>query len=102
MLRHIVLVRFASETSDVEQLAIMQELAALRSTIPEIVAFAHGRNVSEEGRSAGFSHVFSMDFMEEAARDAYLRHPAHMAVAGRLVEAADGPGGILVADFHIA
>ena len=101
MIRHIVLVRFSPGLPTAEQAAVMAGLEALRVSVPGMLAFTGGQNISQEGRSAGFTHAFTMDFEDEAARDAYLVHPAHVAAATKLVGAADGDGGILVVDLRL-
>ena len=79
MIRHIVLVRFAPATPDAERAAIFADLGALRGVVPGLRAFSGGPNASREGLTQGFTHAFTVDFDDEAARDAYLVHPAHQA-----------------------
>ncbi len=102
MIRHIVLVRFAPETDGAERASVLANLAALQAAVPGMLSFAAGSNVSPEGRSAGFTHAFTMDFADEASRDAYLSAPAHVAVASQLLHAAGGDDGIIVADIELA
>lgn len=100
MIRHIVLVRFASKTSDDEKAAIFAELDALRAVVPGMRHFAGGSNTSPEGLGNGFSQAFTVDFDDAVARDAYLVHPAHRAAGERLVRAADGGiAGLVVVDI---
>ncbi|XYD12589.1 Dabb family protein (plasmid) [Methylobacterium sp. NMS12] len=66
-----------------------------------ILAYAGGKNVSPERRSAKFFHAFVMDFAGPTERDAYLSHPDYVAAATQLVRAADGEDGILVVDCAI-
>ncbi len=40
-----------------------------------------GVNSSPEGLNKGASHCFTLTFASDAARDAYLPHPAHTAFA---------------------
>ena len=101
MIRHIVLVRFPPAVDPAARSDVMAGLEALRETVPGLRAYAGGENISPEGLSAGFTHAFTMDFADEAARDAYLIHPAHVAAATKLVAAADREGGILVVDLRL-
>ena len=58
--------------------------------------------MSPEGLGRGFTHAFTCDFEDAAARDAYLAHPAHKAAGQRLVAATrEGVAGLLVLDFEI-
>jgi len=67
-----------------------------------MLSFKSGANVSPEGLARGFTHAFTVDFADVAARDAYLVHPAHQAAGARLVAAAQGGiDGLLVIDLDI-
>ncbi len=102
MIRHVVLVRFREGVGPGEIAAIFGDLARLRRHLPGMKGFSHGHNVSPEGLSRGFSHAFTVDFDDVAARDAYLALPEHEAAGARLVKAAEGGlGGLTVLDFEL-
>lgn len=102
MIRHIVLVRFAATTTSSERAAIFADLAALQAVVPGARDFAAGENVSPEGRARGYTHAFTFDFDDAAARDAYLAHPTHRVAGARLVAALDGGrDGTLILDFEV-
>jgi len=83
-LRHIVLLRFAPDTSAMERAGIETAFEALAAQIGGITAFEWGTDISPEGLSKGFTHAFLLTFNDVAARDAYLPHPAHQAFVARL------------------
>jgi hypothetical protein len=66
-----------SSAEDVERIALA--FTALPSQIDGIIDFEWGSNVSIEGKADGFTHCFFVTFRDEAARNAYLPHPAHTA-----------------------
>ncbi len=102
VIRHIVLVRFDPATDEAERRAVLADLAALRGTVPGLRAFAGGPNVSPEGLARGYTHAFTVEFDDEAARDAYLVHPAHRAAGARLTRAAaGGTEGLAVVDIVV-
>lgn len=102
MIRHIVLVRFADSTPAGEIEAVFADLAALKSHLPGMRGFAAGANVSPERLDKGFTHAFTIDFEDVAARDAYLDHPAHKAAGARLLCAtADGLDALAVIDLAL-
>ena len=102
MIRHVVLVRFREAVPATEITAIFRQLDDLRAKLPGMKVFCHGSNVSPEGLSRGFTHAFTVDFADAAARDAYLAHPDHEAAGARLVKAAEGGlGGLTVLDFNL-
>lgn len=103
MIKHCVLLKLSAQASSEAVDRVLTELAALKDTIPGIVDFAVGPNVSPEGLSQGFTHAFVTTFVSAAARDAYLTHPAHQAVAQNLVAVLEGgAAGVIVVDFETA
>ena len=80
-LRHIVLFGFKDEATDAEIAEIIRRFAALGDLIPDITDFEWGENNSPEGKNQGLTHCFTLTFPSEAARDAYLPHPDHVAFA---------------------
>ncbi|WP_425613490.1 Dabb family protein [Anatilimnocola sp. NA78] len=79
VLRHIVMYKFKPEMSAAQIQEVVDTFAALPKKIDEIVDFEMGTNVSPEGKSEGFTHCFVVSFRDEAGRDEYLKHPAHLA-----------------------
>src|SRR5262249_41242019 len=77
VLRHIVLYKFKDSVQPAHLREISAAFSALPKKIDGIVGFEHGTNVSPEGKSDGLTYVFVVSFKDEAARDAYLVHPAH-------------------------
>lgn len=101
-IRHIVLCRFKASVAEVERQAIFDELAALRGHLHGITAMSLGANVSPEGLGQGFAHGFSIDFVDAAARDAYLADEAHGRAGARLVGALEGGiAGLVVFDIEV-
>ena len=86
MIVHVVLLRPKPDPDPGTMEALRSALAALPDAIPGITRFAWGPNSSPEGKGQGYDLGFVMEFADAAARDAYLPHPAHVAV-GPLVRA---------------
>lgn len=102
MIRHCVFVRFRADVPDAERNAIYAQLADLKQVVPGFLAISYGANVSPEGLHQGFADGFTIDFVDEAARDAYLVHPDHKAAGARLVAALEGGrGGLIVFDIVV-
>jgi len=97
-IRHLVLLRFASDTREADRRAIESAFAALPEKIDGITAFEWGIDVSPEGLSKGFTHAFALTFTDAAARDAYLPHPAHRAFVEQLKPCL---ADVLVFDYEI-
>ena len=99
MIRHVVLCRFKPDT-DVE--AIFTELHELQNKIGGILAVKAGKDMSPEGLQKGFTHGFTVDFTDAAARDAYLPHPEHQKVGAMIVAAVEGgTEGLAVVDWQV-
>ena len=102
MIRHIVLIKCKPDVSQMEIDEVFAALAALKDTIPGILAFEAGENNSPEGIARGYTHAFTMDFADEQARDNYLPHPEHEKVKiqiGRILD--ESRDKVLVVDFSI-
>jgi hypothetical protein len=103
MIRHIVLLRFRQDARPERIAIVLAAIHALKHTLPGILAVHSGANVSPEGLGRGFTHAFTVDFEDEAARDRYLADADHAkAGAGLVAEAEGGVEGLLVVDFEIA
>ena len=102
MIRHIVLVRFRSDLPAKERLGIFVQLAALEGVVPGMSTFIAGNNCSPEQLNHGYHHGFSIDFRDQASRDAYLLHEDHKAAGARLVAACTrGVEDVLVFDLEL-
>ena len=96
MIRHIVLMKFRSDLAANTVAKAVEKFFALRETTGEMQSIEHGLNNSAEGLDHGFTHCFLINFADEAARERYLKNPAHLEyVAYILPMLADG----LVVDF---
>jgi hypothetical protein len=79
VLRHVVMYKFKDDQPKEHVQEVVDAFSALPTKIDAIIGYEHGTNVSQEGKSEGFTHVFVVTFRDEAGRDAYLKHPAHAA-----------------------
>jgi stress responsive alpha/beta barrel protein len=77
VLRHIVMYKFKDGLPPEQVQEVIDAFGQLPKRIGTIVGYEHGTNVSPEGKSDGFTHVFVVTFKTAADRDAYLVHPAH-------------------------
>jgi hypothetical protein len=103
MIRHCVFLHFRSDVSQAEKEGIWADLGALKALVSGFLALHVGANISPEGLDKGFSEGFIIDFDGPAARDAYLVHPEHVKLGGRIVAALDGGvDGVLVYDIEVA
>lgn len=79
VLRHVVMYKFKDDCTQAQIDEVVATFAGLPKKIDTVVGFESGTNVSQEGKSEGFTHIFVVTFRDEAGRDAYLVHPAHEA-----------------------
>ncbi|AMX94727.1 Dabb family protein [Mesorhizobium sp. M7A.F.Ca.CA.002.10.1.1] len=102
MIRHCVFARFRNDVAATERTAVHADLEALRQLIDGMDAVKFSANVSPEPFARGFTHGFTIDFRDAAARDAYLAHEAHQRAGARLVAALEGgTDGLMVFDLEI-
>lgn len=78
VLRHIVMYKFKDSLTGPQVEEVVAAFKQLPNKIDTITGFECGTNVSREGKSEGFTHVFVVAFKDEKGRDAYLEHPAHL------------------------
>ena len=76
VLRHIVMYKFKDDVTPAQLKEVIDAFAMLPKKVDTIIGFEHGTNVSKEGKSEGFTHVFVVTFKNEADLAAYLVHPA--------------------------
>lgn len=99
MIRHTVLIHFKP---DADFPNIFAALKALQGKIDGIVAITAGADSSPEGLQRGNTHGFTVDFVDAAARDAYLPHPEHQKVGAMIVAASvGGVDGVTVVDWEV-
>jgi hypothetical protein len=101
MIRHVVLFKLRKGLTEKVVDEIFAALKALQNQMPGILAVSAGRDQSPEGLQHGNTHGFMVDFVDAAARDAYLPHPAHQKVGAMIVGATEGGvEGITVLDWQ--
>ena len=79
VLRHVVMYKFKDGLAPAQVQQVVDAFGGLPKKVDTIVGYEAGTNVSPEGKSEGFTHVFVVTFKTAADRDAYLTHPAHQA-----------------------
>ena len=84
MVRHILLLQPRPDATAEEIDACRAGLADLVGVVPGLVDFHWGGNFAPVERRDGFSHGFSMDFVDRASLDAYGPHPQHVVAAARV------------------
>lgn len=102
MIRHVVLCKFRRDLREAQIAEIFAALKALQKSVGGILAISAGRDCSPEGLQKGFTHAFTVDFVDAAARDAYLPHPEHQKVGAMIVAALEGGiEGLAVVDWEV-
>ncbi len=82
VLRHVVLFKFKNSATEADIKQIVEAFEELPQKIDGILDFEWGTDISPEGLSDGYTHVFLVSFKNEKSRDEYLPHPAHKAFGG--------------------
>ena len=77
VLRHIVMYQFKPDVTPAQLQEVIDAFAGLPKKVNTIIGFEHGPNVSKEGKSEGFTHVFVVTFKNEKDLADYIAHPAH-------------------------
>src|SRR5215211_7247326 len=58
VLRHVVMYKFKDGISSAHVQEVIDAFAGLPKKVDTIIGFEHGTNVSKEGKSEGFTHIF--------------------------------------------
>lgn len=82
MLKHIVVMKFKSDTSEEDIEDIEKGLASLPARIPEIKRYDFGRDILHTERSYDFALV--SEFEDQDAMNRYQTHPYHFAVLNKI------------------
>lgn len=96
MVDHLVLFKTTPEATEEQKDAMIAGLAALKGQIPGIVDLTVGRNFSD--RSQGFDIGLLVRFVDRAALEVYLPHPAHRGAVDRFV--APIKADVIVVDYE--
>ena len=98
MIRHILLIQFKN-TAQPAQLESLRELfIGLGDKSEGVSGVEWGVNDSPEGKNKNFTHVVTMTFADEAARQRYLVHPEHDALVAVFIPLLED---IAVVDYSV-
>lgn len=102
MIRHFVLLRFRDDVSVQTRSTLFEDLRRLQDHLPGMVGFHAAPNVSVEAELIrGHHDAFWVDFVDTAARDAYLDDARHREIGARIVaHTVGGIDGVTVADLE--
>jgi hypothetical protein len=84
MIRHILLLQQRPDATAADIDACRAGLAGLVGAVPGLLRFDWGHNIAPEERRGGFTHGFTMDFVDQASLDAYGPHPQHQIAAAKV------------------
>ncbi len=98
MVRHILLLQPRPETTAQAIEACREAITSLVGRIPGLLNCHWGENFVAPERRAGFTHGFTMDFVDRESLDAYGPHPEHRPAAALVRDAFEG---IVVLDFAL-
>jgi hypothetical protein len=80
---HIFGFRWKARATGAEKERAAREIRAFQGQVPGLIDVAVGENLSPRGQ--GYTFAGLMRFMDRAACDAYVNHPAHLALLDWLV-----------------
>jgi hypothetical protein len=86
MIRHILILQQRASSTQADFDACRAGLGGLVGVVPGLIDFHWGANIAPEDRRAGYTHGFTMDFVDQASLDAYGPHPKHVVAAAKVRE----------------
>ena len=96
--RHVLVARLSPAMTASQFDQFINAFRDLTHKIDGILSFEYGENISTEGLNQDMTHVIILTFVNAAARDAYLPHPAHIQF-GELLGRLGIIESLLVVDF---
>ncbi len=66
VLKHVVMYKFKDDQKSEQVQEVIDTFAALRRRSDKIIGFETRTNVSQEGKSEGFTHMFVVTFRDQA------------------------------------
>jgi len=84
VLRHLVLFKFKEGATKQDKKAVAAGIAKFPAQMEQVKAVEWGKDVSVEGKSAGFTHAFLISFDSEKDLQEYGPHPVHQALVNKL------------------
>ncbi|GAD00608.1 Dabb family protein [Agarivorans albus] len=98
MIRHILLIKFKAEVSDVNIQQARQKFLDIPNKIEGVLEVEWGRNDSPEALNKNYQYSVIMTFADETARQRYLPHPEHERLKHHFVPLLED---IIVFDFTL-
>ena len=98
MILHLAVARFKNGTDPEIIRNFFEEIGTLHHDVPGIVNYSWGVNDSSEGLSQGFTHGMAMTLRDAQVREAYLKHPRHLALKQAMLPHLDN---VLVVDYPV-
>jgi Stress responsive A/B Barrel Domain len=83
MIRHVVLVRWTEETTELQKQRVAAEIARLPSLVPSLRAFRIGSDVGID--PGNFDFAVAADFDDVDGYLAYRNHPEHRAMISQFI-----------------
>lgn len=101
MIRHIVLFK-AKPTNDGTIDKIFHSLTEIRKTTPGIMLMSYGPQATlPDSPQSGFTHGFSMDFIDENYYKRYLQQPSRAKVIDLIDSVIENDSDIIIFDYPI-
>lgn len=97
MVEHIVLIKFAPETTKEQKEELIRRTLQLKNLIPGIMDIQQGFNFSN--RSQGYEIGLTVRFEDKTSLDNYGPHPAHQKIVAYLKEI--GMEDSIIVDFQL-
>ena len=93
-LQHIVWLKKKDDCSQQQMQVLLEEVCSLTNVISQIQSINSGTNITD--RADGYTHGIIVTVADQQALEAYISHPAHVAIGKKLIKNAD----ILAMDYE--
>lgn len=101
MIRHVVLYAYRDDITPSTLVRLYMDLDEISARLPGRLSYTWGAYSSDEDRNQNFTHCLVTDFVDEAARDAFINDPVrkHFSAQRVLPLTKGGLNSIISFDF---
>jgi hypothetical protein len=101
MLKHIVLLPFKSSAKPQLIEEIFTHIQSLKETLPGILLFSHGENQSSLAEKSGYTHAYTMDFVDEEYYHHFLKHEKQAEIREKIHQVLEKGKESLVVNYQL-
>src|ERR1043166_8665632 len=102
MLKHIMLLKAKPGINQAAIDEIFIAIDALKRILPGIMSFSYGMNHHHESKEQGYTHVYSMDFVDSEYYQNYVVHPRQQSIQEKIKNILVKENSQLIVNYNLS